>query len=523
MRTRFSMRSRRSTRAADSSRLDAAVLSPPVRSAVRDLGIVLVASWLARGAFVAAIGDAHSLDVDYWQGALSAQDEGRNPYETGVLNWPPLWLIVIVTLDYAANLVDVAFLSALRLYLVLVESVLVVALYLALVSFGADRRAVRRALLVGIALNPITIILVCQHGNSDVQVGLLVVLAVAALGTYWRSRDVVLWLCGCLFLGLGVLAKTVPLVLAPILAPGARLASPVARLLGAGLLLGPAVLGVAVIAALAPVAVWDHVIGYRSTRGYFGLSGMVSELAAVDMRLTVATLVAAALLAAIYVVWRRWSLTGPIAPNRAFLLAAAALIVLALWVPEAFDRLTGFDARARYDTAFSLAVLVLVVWLAYRLSRAEPLPPHGLFLLVAVTFMTVVAFGPGYGGQYAYWFIPALVGTYVLLDDGWRRLLRLAYVIAAITYAVEYAFVGFLGAYAAAILGDEGWVADFSEYLSEPDRLVVGRIPLFAVYLLVVAGGVGRLVELTTRSSADSVERTSPPAASRATSAPRRA
>jgi hypothetical protein len=205
---------------------------------------VLGISWLARAAFVAAIGDASSLDVDYWRGALSAQDEGTNPYETGVLNWPPLWLMVIVGLDYAANLVDLGFWTVLRIYLVAVESALVIALYLTLVSSGAERLAVRRALLVGIALNPVTIILVCQHGNSDVQVGLLVTLAVAALGAHRQSRDVVMWLAGCLFLGLGVLAKTAPLVLAPLLAPGARLASRAGRALGTALFIGPAALGV---------------------------------------------------------------------------------------------------------------------------------------------------------------------------------------------------------------------------------------------------------------------------------------
>ena len=250
-----------------------------MRGAIRDLGVVLGAAWLARVAFVVAIGDAHSLDVDFWRTALAALDQGRNPYETGVLNWPPLWLVVIAAVDAVAGFLGVAFWTALRVYLVLVESALVVTLYVTLLSFGADRAAVRRALLVGIALNPVAIILVCQHGNSDVQVGLLVTLAVAALGAHRRSREIAAWLGGCLFLGLGVLAKTVPLVLAPLLAPGARRASGTERALGAALLLGPAALGTAVILVLAPSAVWDYVITYRSTRGFFGLAGMTVRLA----------------------------------------------------------------------------------------------------------------------------------------------------------------------------------------------------------------------------------------------------
>ena len=407
------------------------------RPAVRDLTIVLAISWLARILFIAAIGDAHSLDVEYWQGALAAQDEGRNPYETGVLNWPPLWLEIIVVLDTAAKFADISFWSALRIYLILVESALVVTLYLTLVSVGASRDAVRRALLLGIALNPVTIILVCQHGNSDVNVGLFVTLALAALIAHWRSRDVVFWLVGCLLLGLGVLAKTVPLVLAPVLVPGARLASLTGRVLGVTLLLGPAALGLTVIMALVPRAVLDHVLGYRSTRGFFGLSGVLAEL-------------------------------------------------------------TSIDGRSNYGTVFTLAIILMVVWLCYRLSREPPLAPPRLFLLVAVIFMVVVAFGPGYGAQYAYWFIPALIATYVLLDDAWRRLLRIGYVIAGVTYAVEYAFVPFLGWYANAIVGSTDWIADVSDYLTVPHRLVLFRLPLFMIYLLVIAGGIARLAKLRT-------------------------
>jgi hypothetical protein len=524
------MRSRRSMSAADSSRLGALVLSPRVRSAVRDLAIVLAASWLARGAFVAAIGDAHSLDVSFWQAALQAQDEGENPYETGVINWPPFWLQVIVAVDFVANLVGIAFWSALRLYLVLVESALVVTLYLTLVSVGAPRAAVRRALLVGIALNPVTIILVCQHGNSDVQVGLLVALAAAALIAHRRTRDVVFWLAGCLLLGLGVLAKTAPLVLAPILAPGASLATRPGRVLGAALLLGPAALGLSVILALVPRAALDHVIGYRSTPGFWGLSGIVFDLVPRSdrtMALTVAVLLAAVLAAWS---WRRASSRRP-SVFRTTLLALLLVILVVVLVVEALERLTPVDTSSEYSLAFTLCMLVGVPWVGYRLWGEEPLDPARLFLLIALTFLVVVAFGPGYGAQYAYWFVPALVATYVLLDDSWRRLLRIAWVVAGLTYAVEYAVVDFLGAWAVAMVGSREALIDFGEYLSTPHHWVVFRIPLFAVYLMLIAAGVARLADPhapegrrqpRTRSSGDSGERTSPPAASPGATAPGR-
>jgi hypothetical protein len=462
-----------------------------VRGAIRDLAIVLGAAWIARVAFVVLIGDAHSVDVHYWQAALAALDEGRNPYELGVLNWPPLWLVVIAAVDAVAGLLGVAFWSALRVYLVLVESALVVTLYVTLLSFGADRVAVRRALLVGIALNPVAIILVCQHGNGDVQIGLLVTLTVAALAAHRRTRDVVAWLGACLFLGLGVLAKTVPLVLAPLLAPGAHRSSRGARVLGATLFLGPAALGTAVILVLAPSEVWDNVLTYHSTRGFFGLAGMVRDFADVDVRFAGVTLAAVAVLAGLAIAARA---RRPSRVGEAVLLAEIALSVCVLWLVEAADRFSLLDARAYYSAAFTLALAAAVAGAFFLLWRREPLPGPRLFLAAAVGLMVVVAFGPGYGPQYAYWFLPALVATYVLLDDWWRRLLQIAWVVAALTYVVEYAVVDYLGAWAVHVFGSDAWIADTGEYLSTPHHLIVFRLPLYAVYLVLIAAGVDRLV-----------------------------
>ena len=410
-----------------------------LRPAARDLLVVLGASWAARAAFVAVFGNVYSFDVDYWRIALETLDDGRNPYETGLINWPPLWLVLIVGIDAGADVVGISFLSALRVFLVSVESAVVVALYFVLVAAEAPRAAVRRALLVGIALNPVAILLVCQHGNSDVIVGLFVVLALASLLAYRRSRDVLAWLGACLFVGLGVLAKSVPLVLVPILAPGARLRSRPGSALGAVLLLGPVLLGLSVILALAPDDVYRNVIRYRSLSGGFGLSG-VRDL---------------------------------VAPG----LASA------------------------HGWAFTLAVVAAVVLLWRRLSREEPLPPEASFLLAAILLMVVPVLGPGYGPQYAYWYLPALVGTYVLLDDGWRRLLRITYVVAAVTYTVDYAFVSFLGRNLHALAPGADWVSDLSDYLSDLDRLTIWRLPLTVAYLVVIAAGIARLAGRSSRST----------------------
>ena len=460
-----------------------------------DLSILLGVSWLARVLFVIAIGDAHSVDVDAWQRALEAEHDGQNPYETGVLNWPPFWLQIIALLDAVANHVDTSFWTALRIYLIMAESALVATLYLTLVSVGARRDAVRRALLVGIALNPVAILLVCEHGNSDINVGLLVTLAVTALIAHWRSRNVVLWLCGCLLLGVGVLAKTVPLVLAPILAPGARLAGKAGTVLGAALFLGPAALGLSVIMALAPEATRMHVIEYRSLSGFFGVHGLLYDVTTV--RAWIGPVMVVALLVSAAFIWRSGSREPPLSANLVFLVGALLFMAAVYGVATLFDRLSSLDVRPRYDTLFTLLAIATIVWLSHRLWRGPLLKPEELFLVVAVTFMLVVAFGPGYGPQYAYWFMPALVATYVLLDDAWRRLLRIGYVVAGLTYLVEYGFIPWLGAWVPAVFGSSDWTTDVAEFLI-PYRLVLLNVPLFAVYLLVLAGGIERLAALRT-------------------------
>ncbi len=460
-----------------------------------DLAILLGVSWLARAVVLLAIGRAHSVDVDSWQRAIAAAHAGQNPYELGVLNWPPLWLQIIVLLDAIASRLDISFWEALRAYLILAESAIIVILYLTLISVGARRNAVRRALLVGIALNPVAILLVCLHGNSDINVGLLVTLAVAALIAHWRSRDVVLWLCGCLLLGVGVLAKTVPLVLAPILAPGARLAGKAGTLLGAALLLGPAALGLSVIMALAPEATRTNVIEYRSFPGFFGVQGLLYDVT--TLRAWIGPVMVAALILSAGVVWRWGSREAPLSANLVFLVGALLFMAAVYGVATLFDRLSSLDVRPRYETLFTLLAIATVVWLSHRLWRVPPLKPEELFLYVAVIFMLVVAFGSGYGPQYAYWFMPALVATYVLLDDAWRRLLRIGYLVAGLTYLVEYGFIPWLGAWVPAVFGSSDWTTDVAEFLI-PYRLVLLNVPLFAVYLLVLAGGIGRLAALRT-------------------------
>ncbi|MDX6466312.1 MAG: hypothetical protein QOI27_1352 [Gaiellaceae bacterium] len=399
--------------------------------AVRDVLVVLGCSWLVRAAVIATWPrSAHSDDLDSWIAVAHQLDIGANPYvTTSIVKWPPFALVVVWLIDHAARAFGVSFFTAMRVALIAAESGIVIVLYALLTRF-APGRTVRRLLLVGISLDPIAILFVCQHENIDVFVGLFVALALWALVAYRQTGDVVLWLAGCLALGLGAFAKTVPLVLAPILVPGFRAAAKAGRALGAALFLGPIVLGLSVVLALAPRAVVDNVFLYRSIRGYFGVTGFL-QLAHLD------------------------------------------------GVGRAYDRV--------FVVALIVSLCVICRW-AWRGGLDE----SATVLLAGLLLAAVPALGPGYGPQYAYWYLPPLVASYLLLDDAWRRILVACYAVAAVTYVVEYALLRALGRFLVAFSGDSHLLRA-SDRLSTPGGTTLLRIPLFVAFLVLLVTGFARL------------------------------
>jgi len=218
---------------------------------------------------------AHSHDLTSWMTVAAQLRHRANPYvTTTIVKWPPFAIVIVWLIDHGARALSVSFFNMMRLTLIAAESAIVIVLYLLMIRF-APTGSVRRTLLVGISLNPIAILFVCQHENIDVFVGLFVVLALWALVVSKDADDAVPWLAGCLAVGLGAFTKTVPLVLVPLLVPGFRAASRLGRTLGLALFLGPTVLSLSVVFVLAPHAVVNNVLLYRSISGFFGITGLL--------------------------------------------------------------------------------------------------------------------------------------------------------------------------------------------------------------------------------------------------------
>lgn len=405
-------------------------MPPPVR----DLLAVLGCSWLVRAVVIATWPrSAHSDDLTSWMTVAAQLRHGANPYvTTTIVKWPPFAIVVVWLIDHLASAFSISFFTMMRVTLIAAESAIVVVLYLLMTRF-ASPRTVRRTLLVGISLNPIAILFVCQHENIDVFVGLFVALALWALVAAENADDAVPWLAGCLAVGLGAFVKTIPLVLAPLLVPGFRAASRLGRTLGLALFLGPIVLSLSVVFVLAPHAVVDNVLLYRSIRGYFGITGLL-ELAHLD------------------------------GLSRAYEHVFTVVLVAALLVLTRATWKRGLDAR-----------------------RAV--------LLAGLLLAAIPALGPGYAPQYAYWFLPPLLVSYVLFDDRWRRILLACYAIAALDWIVEYAFFRALGRFLVAFFDESSVLARVSDKLSTPGAETLVRIPLFAAFLVLLVAGARRLRE----------------------------
>jgi hypothetical protein len=405
----------------------------------RDTAVVLAVAWMVRALFILSMPTSvHSVDVGSWQHIADLLAQGTNPYQTTkLLNWPPVWMQLVFLLSKVAAGTGMALFRVLQLFLIAVESITVIAL-MRLVQQLAPGRNSRALVLLGIALNPVAILLVCQHGNFDVIVALWIVLFVGSLLRYYRSGDLVDWLLACAFLGFGILTKTIPLVLIPLLACAWRRIPRRGWWVGGLLLLGPVILGMSVIFVLSPAAVRANVISYRSGAGWFGISGLVT------------------------------------------------------WM--------GLGHTAKYwSRVFYLLLLAGVSYTARLVARRPGPAERDRVLVAALLLVAVPTLGPGYAPQYAYWFLPLLVAVYAAFPGRLRLLLAGLASVAALTYMVEYSLFPSHGM-ALVHLTDASWVAGLSEAWSTRSGQTLVRLPLFVSLLLVLISG-WRIVRQHERSA----------------------
>ena len=350
------------------------------KSTWRDIIIVVMVAWAARLAFICIVpSGSRSFDAYSWEKVAELLREGSNPYQASVFfNWPPFWMQVDFVISRIATFLNVPFFQVLRITLILFETAVIVQV-MRLIRMIAPAANARVIAMAGMALNPVAILLVCQHCNFDVLMVLWVLLAAEHLVRYNESHNLIDWLCACMFLGLGILTKTVPLALVPLLAGGFRKGTAQGRLLGATLVLGPCALGMSIIFVLTPAAILNNVLEYHPDRTTFGFPGLLFSM--------------------------------------------------------------GIDDLGKYfDRAFYVLGLA-VMGLTWRyLWKNQSFGNRETILYIAMILLAIPVLGPGFGSQYFYWFLPFLVIAYACFPGLWRKLLIGLAVIAVITFVVQYGF-----------------------------------------------------------------------------------
>jgi len=351
------------------------------RSAVGQLGALILVTGTVRLAFAAVLPPRfYSIDIHIWEAVSRVLLAGGNPYATtSLLYYPPLWMQILYVLGRISVHTHITLAHLIQVFLTGVDLVIVTLAYLFMRSLGVGKRAFWIA-LVGIALNPISIVMAVEHGNFDSMVGLSALATVFALVLWSRGAAPSIWLVACLTLGLGILTKTVPLILSPLLLVSWRATDWAARAVAAALVTGPALVGVSVIYALSPRQVAADLFQYRSAAGYFGVSGLLN------------------------------------------------LVVSG-------------QAATAYSQVYAVIALTVVVVAALAVARARALSDFTIVLGGVLLLMWIPPLGSGYGAQYIGWFLPLGVVLFAISAGPLRVSLIVFAGVALVTYGFEYAFI----------------------------------------------------------------------------------
>ncbi len=371
---------------------------------------------------------AMSLDLLAWKAVAIALIQGRNPYQaTHWLNHPPFWMEILSILGRLSATKGTDFVLSVRLVLIAGDLLLLAATYQLLRTLQPAARH-GRLLVIGYCLNPLLILLTVQHANFDALAMTWVILFLYFLIRFRRSSDLVDWLWAAVCLGIAVYVKQFPLVLWPLLVPGARQLDWRSRFAGAMLVIAPAALSLMPLYVLAPDSIVQNVLEYRSLGNTFGLVGLIT-----------------------------------LAGYHTFL--------------------------PLYSEMFVVAILLGTIVVAIGLWRQNWRFDNDPVLFSAMLLLALFAVGPGYGSQYWFWIVPLILVCYPNFGVGFQRVIWICMTIVVATNLFEYAVELDLGRFLFNFFPTRTMQAlgDYFPYPSE--HLILLRMPMsFATFLLLSSG-----------------------------------
>lgn len=324
---------------------------------------------------------AYSLDLSNYLEVLRVLDHGGNPYEeTSHLNYAPAWLQILWLLaklvgpDVAARATSIKILNAAAA--AVTSCVICIAI--------SKLRPVRQAFwltLLGFVLNPVIILLVYVHGSFDPLVALAMTSCLLLFNLAAKESNSRTWLAASLALGIGILLKTMPVILLPLLFLRQTWLPRRTFIGGLILALAPFLVGIGVLYFISPDATSSKVLNYASIPGYFGITGL-------------------------------FGIAG---------------------FPSSFNS---------YYTTFFRLLLVFGLSSAVIFYRRTSLKfTNAIYRYAVIATLFLVTLGPGFGTQYLIWLLPLMLMRFGLAD-GTERISVLFYsafyLISAATYIFEY-------------------------------------------------------------------------------------
>jgi hypothetical protein len=398
------------------------------RTGTRYLLILIGTLLLARILFMCLMPHTYSKDLAAWLRVMDVLEAHGNPYgQTEVLNWPPFWMQFLYAIDKIAKYSGIPRWPLVQALLITGE---VIALCITWIigTQHFDKKRLFRALLWGMSLNPICIFLTCQHCNYDVFVGLWVALSAWMLIDYSSNGTRDSWLMACFFIGMGILTKTIPIILTPLLLVRIKELPIKTKVFGCLLLFTPIAIGMSILTALETAGVMRNVIGYRSLAGWYGFTGILNVLQ-----------------------YR--------------------------------------DAMTAYQQASPILFIAVMIFTAWKCYHTRSLAPVQIILVMLLLLLFITTFGPGYSPPYILWYLPLLILLYTFAPPGLRKLITLGWIIGMLTYTTEYAVFGSHGAFLT-IWFPSDKMLEWSDFLSTSVRQVVIRLPLFLFYLLLFVASI---------------------------------
>jgi hypothetical protein len=389
---------------------------------LRAILLALIALIISRVLFIYLMPATYSKDLCAWLTVIEILHHGGNPYqEARVLNYPPFWLQVLFLIGRVSEWLGISVTLLIQSLLVFVEGVIIIFTYLLMLRLNVKSKHIATTLLI-LAVNPISILLNCQHCNFDVFVGLWILLFTLSLISFYDNKSPVSWLLACFLLGIGIFTKTIPFVLVPILFIGIQGQKKSITLFGLVLMIFPVFIGIGIIYSLAPAGVSANVLGYRSMSGWYGISGILNLIHQIE------------------------------------------------WI----------DSYAAFSP---FLIILFLIFVTYRVRKLEKLSPDQLIMLILTLLVFLPTFGPGYSPPYILWYLPLMSIYYFLANARMQKILVVGFVILNITYIVEYATFNSHGSFIQFFFPSES-MAKICELLGKSKSQSLIRLPMFSFYLV---------------------------------------